>query len=513
MQRGNDESIVIRLVEKVFESARSVIPILGIVCLLSVSVAPLPAELLLRFFIGAFFLILGMGLFSRGVEQSMTPIGNKIGTSLTRTKNLPLILIVSFLLGFAVTVAEPDLQVLARTVPHISNSVLLITVGIGVGLFLSVGMLRILTGTKFRYLLLACYGIIFVLSAFTDSNFLGIAFDAGGVTTGPMTVPFILALGVGVAHIRSDASAESDSFGLVAVCSIGPVLSVLLLGLLQPGTGSAAQVEVVSVGYESTVAIGGAYLRAIPSYFAEMALALAPIALLFFLFQCFALRLSGRNFLKICIGILYTYFGLVLFLTGVNVGFSPLGAALGAVLADGWRKILLIPIAALLGWFIIAAEPAVAVLKRQIEQVSAGAIPAKAIKCSLSVAVSLAMGLSMLRVVFGISLLWFLIPGYAAAFILSFFVPDIYTAIAFDSGGVASGPMTATFMLQLVIGASRALGGNVLQDAFGLVAMVAMLPLLSIQVVGVIYSHHPRAVAETVTYGDLDVVELWEEDV
>ena len=193
MRRGNDESIVIRLVEKVFESARSVIPILGIVCLLSVSVAPLPAELLLRFFIGALFLILGMGLFSRGVEQSMTPIGNKIGTSLTRTKNLPLILIVSFLLGFAVTVAEPDLQVLARTVPHISNSVLLITVGIGVGLFLSVGMLRILTGTKFRYLLLACYGIIFVLSAFTDSNFLGIAFDAGGVTTGPMTVPFISA--------------------------------------------------------------------------------------------------------------------------------------------------------------------------------------------------------------------------------------------------------------------------------------------------------------------------------
>lgn len=501
------------IAEKIRESANSVLPIVIVVLLLSLTVSPLPTDLVLSFLLGTLFLILGMGLFSLGADISMTPIGNKIGTALTKTRNLPLILLVSFVLGFAVTVAEPDLQVLAETVPHIPNVVLLVTVGIGVGFFLSVCMLRILTGMKLRYLLLGCYALIFLLAAFTDADFLGIAFDSGGVTTGPMTVPFILALGVGVAHIRSDRSAGSDSFGLVALCSVGPILAVLILGFFHRGADGV--VEISSAAYESSADIGTAYLRAIPAYLAEMALALAPIAVIFIAFQVLLLRLPKRSFLKTCIGILYTYVGLVLFLTGVNVGFSALGAVLGAGLASasGWTRYLLIPVSALLGWFIISAEPAVAVLEKQIEEVSAGAISGKVIKRSLSVAISLAMALSMLRVVTGISLLWFLIPGYAAALAMSFFVPDIYTAIAFDSGGVASGPMTATFMLQLVIGACSATGGSVLRDAFGLVAMVAMLPLLSIQTVGFFYERKNRAEAAAApVYGDLDIVELWEED-
>lgn len=503
------EATKTELAEKIRESAVSVLPILILVGLLCLFLTPMQPQLLLAFLIGALMLILGMGLFSLGAEQSMTPIGTKIGTALTKTKNLPLILGVSFLLGFAITVAEPDLQVLAETVPHISSTVLLVTVGIGVGLFMSLCMYRIITGANLRWLLLGCYALIFLLAAFTDPDFLCIAFDSGGVTTGPMTVPFILAMGMGVANIRSDNRAEADSFGLVALCSIGPILSVLLLGFFYDGGEAVAELSHTSL--PTTTAIGGAFLAALPIYFKEMAIAMLPIVGIFLIFQLALLRLTRRRLVKILIGLLYTYLGLVLFLTGVNIGFSTLGAELGAALgrtAPQW----LIPLAIVLGWFIISAEPAVSILEKQIETVSAGAIPGKAIKRSLSIAIAIAMGLAMLRVLTGISILWFVVPGYTAALALSFFVPDIYTAIAFDSGGVASGPMTATFMLQLVMGASIALGGNVLRDAFGVVALVAMMPLLSIQLVGFLYERRAKRTArEAPVYGDLDIIELWED--
>ena len=322
-----------------------------------------------------------------------------------------------------------------------------------------------------------------------------------------MTVPFILALGVGVSNIRSDRKAEADSFGLVALCSIGPILAVLVLGFFYSSPETAAEVSVLSYG--STTEIGRAYLTAFPVYLKEMAVALSPVVLIFLIFQVCSFRLNRRSFLKICVGILYTYVGLVLFLTGVNVGFSSLGTVLGAELTSGWTYYWLIPLAMLLGWFIISAEPAVYVLEKQIEEVSEGMIPGKAIKLSLSIAIAIAMGLSMLRVLTGISILWFLVPGYALALGLTFFVPDIYTAIAFDSGGVASGPMTATFMLQFMMGASAALGGNVLQDAFGVVALVAMMPLISIQMMGVLYGRRKPAAQPEPEYGDDDIVELW----
>lgn len=321
-------------------------------------------------------------------------------------------------------------------------------------------------------------------------------------------MPFILALGVGVSKIRSDAKAESDSFGLVALCSIGPILAVLLLGFFYPNSDGV--VDISSAAYSSTGEIGRAYLIALPSYMKEMAVALLPIIAIFYIFQIFSLRLSKREVARITIGVAYTYVGLVLFLTGVNVGFSSLGAVLGAKLAEGNMKYLLIPLSMLLGWFIISAEPAVAVLEKQIEEVSAGAIPGKVIKYSLSVAIAAAMGISMIRVITGISVMWFLVPGYLIAIILSFFVPDIYTAIAFDSGGVASGPMTATFMLQFMIGASKTLGGDPLSDAFGVVAIVAMMPLISIQAVGVIYERRRKPAEKGETFADDEIIELWE---
>ncbi len=495
--------------EKIKESAISVLPILLIVTLLCLTVVPVSTDLLLSFLLGSLMIIIGMGLFSLGAERFMTPVGTGIGTSLAKSKKLWIILPVSFFLGLAITVSEPDLQVLAQTVPHIDTFVLILTVGVGVGFFLSVCMFRILSGIKLRWLLLLFYGIVFALACFSSPDYIAVALDSGGVTTGPMTVPFILALGVGVANIRSDRDAEQDSFGLVALCSIGPILAVLILGFFYKSNGTASASE--TLNWANTVELGHSYISALPVYFEEMALALAPIVVIALIFQFISFHSKGREFAKTYMGLVYTYIGLVLFLTGVNVGFSSMGTVLGAQLADGPTKYLLIPLAMVMGWFIISAEPAVNVLEKQIEEVSSGAISGKSIKVSLAVAIALAMGLSMLRVVTGISIMWILVPGYLIALTLSFFVPDIFTAIAFDSGGVASGPMTATFMLNFIMGASMTLGGNYLTDAFGLVATVAMMPLISVQILGAVYSFKQKDTEKAVEiYSDDEIIELWQ---
>jgi len=497
---------------KIKESVSAILPITLLVVAICFIMIPVQTDLMLSFIIGTVLLIAGMGLFTLGADMAMTPIGRHIGTKMTKSKKLWLIILLSFLLGMMITISEPDLQVLAAIVPHINTRVLIITVGIGVGFFLVICMLRILVGVQLRWILLGFYALVFALAFFSDKNYLSVAFDSGGVTTGPMTVPFIMALGVGVASVRSDKRAEEDSFGLVGLCSIGPILAVIALGFVYTGGGEGAQDSVIR-SFTDTTAISRGYLSMLPVYMGEVAMALMPIAVFFLIFQVASLKLEKRSFQRILIGTVYTYIGLVLFLVGVNVGFSPLGTVLGQELSIGWRRYLLIPLGMLMGWFIIAAEPAVHVLNKQVEEISSGAISAKSMGISLSIAIAIAVGLAMLRILTGIPILWFLVPGYVIALALSFFVPPIFTAIAFDSGGVASGPMTATFMLPFAVGASSALGGNILTDAFGLVAMVAMMPLITIQVMGLVYvlKAGEAAKAEPVSaYGDLEVIELWE---
>ena len=500
------------LMEKTKEAAASVLPVTVIVLAVCLLLVPVESGLMLAFLIGSAMLIAGIGLFSLGAEMSMTRIGSLIGAKMTKSRKLGVILLVSFLLGAAITVAEPDLQVLATNVPNIDKTVLILTVSVGVGLFLMLCMVRILFSILLKWLLLGFYILIFVGAFVIDRDMLSIAFDSGGVTTGPMTVPFIMALGVGVASIRSDENAKADGFGLVALCSIGPILAVMILSLMFPaGSGSAAETASVDAG--NTVVLGRSYLAAIPHMLLEVAVALAPIAVFFLLFQAFSLRLHKWPLLKILVGIGYTYVGLVLFLTGVNVGFSPLGSVLGAAMGAGWQRWLLIPLAMVMGWFIIDAEPAVHILNQQVEELSAGAISAKAMGLSLSIAVATANGLAMVRVLTGISILWFLVPGCAVALAMMFVVPRTFTAIAFDSGGVASGPLTATFMLPFAMGASEALGGNVMTDAFGLVALVAMMPLITVQAMGGIYVLKSKRGAEKVTalpYDEREIIELWE---
>ena len=500
------------LLEKLKEAAASVLPISLIVLTICFVLVPVDTGLMLSFVLATAMLILGMGLFTLGAERSMSKIGNYMGAKLTLSRRLGLILIVSFLLGVAITVAEPDLQVLAANVPEIDKTVLILTVSVGVGIFLMLCMVRILFGISLRLLLIVFYVLVFLAAFLSDQGILAVAFDSGGVTTGPMTVPFIMALGVGVASIRSDENAKADSFGLVGLCSIGPIASVLLLGAIYKTQPAQAESE-TAAAITNTVALGQDYLHAFPEYLKEVTLALLPIVVFFLIFQIVSLRLRKLPFLRVMVGILYTYAGLVLFLTGVNVGFSPVGYALGAALTEGWKLWLLIPLAMLMGWFIINAEPAVHILNRQVEDLSAGAISARAMGMSLSIAVSAAGGLAMLRVITGVSIMYFLVPGYFIALALSFFVPRTFTAIAFDSGGVASGPLTATFMLPFAMGACEALGGNVMTDAFGLVALVAMMPLITVQVMGAIYVIKSRRAEKEPAlpdFGDNEIIELWE---
>ena len=500
------------LAEKLKEAAASVLPVTAIVAVLCLALVRVDVGLMLSFLLGSGLLILGMGLFTLGAELSMSRIGNLIGAKMTKSRKLWFILAASFLLGVAITMAEPDLQVLATNVPAIDKTVLIVTVSVGVGLFLMLCMVRILFSVSLRLLLIVFYALLFLGAFLSDAGFLSVAFDSGGVTTGPMTVPFIMALGVGVASIRSDENAKADSFGLVALCSIGPVMAVMLLGAIYP-TDTQADVNMVIGGFETTVELGGAYLRSLPTYMLEVAMALLPIFVFFLLFQVFSLRLRRLPLTKIVMGVGYTFLGLVLFLTGVNVGFSPLGYVLGKELVTSGLSALLIPLAMLMGWFIIDAEPAVHILNKQVEELTSGAISAKAMGLSLSVAVALANGLAMVRVLTGLPILYFLLPGYAVALGLSFFVPRTFTAIAFDSGGVASGPLTATFMLPLAMGACTALGGNVMTDAFGLVALVAMMPLITVQVMGGIYVLKSRTKTDAPvlpSFGENEIIELWE---
>ena len=477
-----------KLKEKISEALSSVLPITVIVLLLSFTLAPMPIGTLLLFLLGAAMLIVGMGFFSLGADMAMMPIGEQMGRKLGGRWKLIAVAVICFLIGAMVTIAEPDLQVLARQVPAVPDAVIILAVAAGVGVFLVVSMLRTRFNLPLGPTLIALYTGVFLLSIFVPNAFLAVAFDSGGVTTGPITVPFLMALGTGMASIKGR---DEDNFGMVALCSVGPILAVMLLGLCYQSTEVSYTPFAIPSVFDSQD-VGAQFLQGLPDYMKEVALGLLPIILFFAVFQLASIKLKRRAVIKIIVGIGYTYVGLVLFLTGANIGFMPAGYYLGTTLAALPQYWILVPIGMVVGYFIVAAEPAVHVLNRQVEDVTSGAIPQKAIGLALSIGVAVSIGLAMLRVCLGIPIYYLLVPGYAVALLLTRCVPRIFTAIAFDSGGVASGPMTATFLLPLTMGACEALGRDILTDAFGVVAMVAMTPLITIQLLGLIYQRKIR---------------------
>ncbi len=473
--------------EKIKEALVSALPITAIVYILSLTpLFDFSAVELITFTVGAVLLIFGIGLFNLGADLAMTPMGSHVGAGLSKQRKLGLLLIVCFVLGLLITVAEPDLQVLANQVSAVMNgTVLIYAVGFGVGAFLVIAVAKIVFKKSLSLLLSLFYMLLFALAlmlvAGGNESLLPLAFDSGGVTTGPITVPFIMALGVGISSVLGDRRSKENSFGLVALCSVGPILAVLVLGIFS----TSDLTYTIPENYQVKPDILNSFLHTASHTAKEVAIALGLIVVFFLVCQFLFLKLPWKRLAKIAVGVVFTYLGLVIFLTGVNVGFMPIGYQLGHGLAqaDSW---LLVVFGVAVGVLVVLAEPAIHVLNSQVEEVTGGLVSKRSMMLGLCIGVGAAIGLSMLRIIFDFSLVYYLVPGYFISLVLSLFVPPVYTAIAFDSGGTASGPMTSGFILPFATGVCVALQGEaaVLRDAFGVVALVAMAPLITIQLLG-----------------------------
>lgn len=480
------------LTEKIKEVLFSVLPITIIVLILNFTLTPVETPLLIRFLIGAVFIIIGLSIFLVGVDIGVTPIGNIMGGKIAKTNKLLIVIIAGLLLGFFISIAEPDLQILGGQVSSVTGGavgkfLIVAIVSIGIAVMLSVGLTRIVYSFPLYKLLTIIYGIILVLAIFTSPEFLAISFDASGATTGALTVPFILALATGVSKIKKDSKqSEKDSFGLVAVASTGAILAVMIMSIISR-TKEIVGAEEAAVEVSNSIITP--FISKVPIISGEIALALFPILVIFLIFQKVSFKLSKKSLRKILFGMLFTFIGLVIFLVGVNAGFMDVGTVVGYSVASLDSKAYVIIVGFILGFVTILAEPAVYVLTHQIEDVTSGYVKRKVVLLTLAIGVGFAVALSMIRIIVPELQLWhYLLPGYIVCIVMSYFVPKLFVGMAFDSGGVASGPMTATFILAFAQGAAEAIeGANVLVDGFGMIAMVAMTPIIALQILGFIF--------------------------
>ncbi len=476
------------LFDKLKEAFASVLPVTLIVLLVSFTpLVSLTPKQLVVFSVSAVFLVIGIGLFNLGADLAMTPMGEHVGSGLAKSRRLLLLVSVCFIMGVLITVAEPDLSVLAEQVKAAVNPTLLIvTIGIGVGLFLVISILKITLKKDLATIIIFFYMALFMIGtlmvSMDKSSFLPLAFDSGGVTTGPITVPFIMALGVGVAGAIGGKNASENSFGLIALCSVGPIIALMGLVLFSKGD-LAYQLALESYSIEASLGVN--FMPTVLKVAKEVIVALGLIVIFFGILQVMVLKLSKAKLMQMSFGIVYTFVGLVVFLAAVAIGFMPIGFELGQQLGKMPKALVISGF--ILGMVVVLAEPAVHVLNRQVEEITGGLVTKRSVLIALSVGVGISIGLSMIRIIVGFPIIYYLIPGYFISLGLSFFVPKLYTAIAFDSGGVASGPLTSSFILPLAIGACACIhdgGDSILNYAFGIVAMVAMTPLITIQVLG-----------------------------
>lgn len=479
------------LFEKFKEVLVSVLPITLIVVILSFTLVPIDTPIMLRFLLGAFLIVVGLTIFLFGVDLGITPIGSLMGTHIAKSNKVSIVILSGLILGFFISVAEPDLHILAGQVALVSANVItkteiILCVSVGIALLLTVGFLRIIYNKSLSLLLTLIYGVILIVSFFTSQEFLAISFDASGATTGALTVPFILALALGISSLKKGKASEDDSFGLVGIASTGAILAVMIMSVLK-GTKEISGSLDSSLSASTAVILP--FINKLPTVLYEVVLALLPIVIIFIVFQVISFKLKKKPLKRIIKGLVYTLIGLVLFLTGVNAGFMDVGTLVGYNIASIDNKAVLIAIGALLGLVVILAEPAVYVLTKQIEDVTSGYLKRKVVLVALSLGVSLAVGLSMLRIIVPEIKLWhYLLPGYILAVVLSYLVPKLFVGMSFDSGGVSSGPMTATFILAFAQGAAESIeGANVLVDGFGLIAMVALMPIIALEILGLIF--------------------------
>lgn len=464
------------------ETFVAIIPICAIVTIIAMLFG-YESSIIISFVISSILLVFGISLFTFGADISMMLIGEKLGEKLIKSKKIIFILFVILAIGIAITIAEPDLRVLAQQIPSIPTDTLILTVSVGVGIMLMIAALKILFKLDLRTILIISYALVFGLLFFVPSDFIPIAFDSSGVTTGPVSVPFILALGIGFTSLRTDSNVKSDTFGLIALCSVGPKIMVLILGMLYD-TSSTFDTSI----YENNLPLIMQYADGFLECFKNVFVSISPIILLFIIFKIVSKdAFNKKNTKKVIVGFIATFLGLCLFLTGVEVGFMKMGFLMGQDFVNLDYTKFLIPFVMILGFLVVFAEPAVKILTNEVEEITEGSVTSKIMRITISIGVSLMVALSIIRVLTGISIIYFLIIGYVLAIILSFITPKMFTAIAFDTGGSVTGPLTATFMLPLVIGVCLAYGGNIMTDAFGLIAFVAMSPLITVQLLGIVF--------------------------
>lgn len=480
------------IISKLKEVLYSVLPITAIVIILNFTLTPIDTGMLIRFLIGAILIVLGLTIFLLGVDIGITPIGNEMGTAIVKSNKVRIVIIAGLLLGFFISIAEPDLHILAGQVDSVTSGLIskgsiVIVVSLGIAIMLSIGLTRIVYNFPLYKLLSILYGIILILALFTPPEFMAIAFDASGATTGALTVPFILALALGVSKLKKDSkSSEKDSFGLVAIASAGAIIAVMIMSIISKTDKITGTLENNGTLSNSIIL---PFIQKFPIIAGEVIIALTPILVIFLIAQKISLKLSKSAVRKILFGILFTLIGLVLFLLGVNAGFMEVGSTVGYKLASMDNHVYVILVGFILGMVTILAEPAVYVLTHQIEDVTSGYVKRKVVIVTLAIGVALAVALSIIRIIVPEIQLWhYLLPGYIISIAMTYFVPKLFVGIAFDSGGVASGPMTATFILAFTQGAAEAtVGANVLIDGFGVIAMVAMTPIIALQILGFIF--------------------------
>ena len=506
MKRTRLETII----EKIKEACASVMPIALIMLLLSFTICPLPNDIFIAYLIGTCLLIVGLGLFSLGADLSMSRIGGHIGANLTKSKNIPIIALISLIVGVLITISEPDLHVLAGYTGK-QKLLFILAVAAGLGVFLVFAVMRIIFNVKMKYVLLIGYGAVItltVLAYLKDPTFLAIAYDAGGVTTGAMSVPFVMSIGAGIAAISSDKSDDDNSFGLMAICSIGPILAILIMGLLG-GFKNISYTAHLAPSFTNSQEMGVSFISKIPEITKDVLMGLLPILAFFLIYQFVTVRVHKKDMTQIFIGAIYTFIGMVLFLVGANVGFMPVGSYLGETFGGMDSSWIIIPIGMVIGFCMTYAEPAVGVQEKQVEAATSGLIPKKILPLMMGIGVAISAGIAMIRALTGIPILPFLLIGYTVAVVLTFFCPGIFTSIAFDAGGVASGVMAATFLLPLSIGICNSRGAEpsqIMIDAFGTIALVAMTPTISIQMLGIVFKHKHHKSEESIADADIEII-------
>ncbi len=478
--------------DKFKEVLSSIIPITLLVVILNFTIVPLETTVFIKFLLGVAFIIVGLTIFLFGVDIGITPIGNTMGEAIAKTNKIWFVVAAGFILGFFISIAEPDLHILAAQVDMVTGGLIsklsiVVVVSIGIAIMLAIGLARIVFNVPLYKLLTVIYAVIFILALFASPEFLAISFDASGATTGALTVPFMLALAMGVSALKKDSKAsEKDSFGLVAIASAGAILAVIVMNIVKGTNKMTGSLDTHTQVSDSVIA---PFLKQIPKIAMEISIALAPIVVIFIIYQIFTRKLTKKTVRKVLSGIVLTFIGLVIFLVGVNAGFMDVGTKIGFELATLDNKIYLITIGFILGFVTILTEPAVYVLTHQIQDVTSGYVKRKVVMMSLSIGVGAAVALSMIRILVpGLQLWHYLLPGYIIAIAMTYFVPKLFVGMAFDSGGVASGPMTATFILAFAQGAAQSIeGADVLVDGFGMIAMVALTPIIALQTLGFIY--------------------------